>query len=207
MTRKIDLGKLAKKQGETFSADEKGRFTGYASVWGVPDDQNDVMHKGAFADSIEKYEQEGRKFPVRYMHGDSGPVGVIDVIREDDYGLYIEGDILHEASDRAREAYEMAKSGAVSELSVGFYYIEGAITYDENTGHWNVYKADLREVSLVDIGSNAETKILTIKTNTEETNNESHRVASILDGIIATQNQTALNRIDAAISKLENHNG
>lgn len=200
--RKIDLSKLVRKQGEALTQDGTGVFTGYASVWGVADDVGDVMQRGAFLDSIKKYEEENRKFPVRYMHGDNGPVGVITKIQEDDYGLYVEGIIQHEDSDRAKECYAMALSGAVAEMSVGFYYVEGAISYDESTGHWNVYKADLREVSLVDIGSNAETKILTIKSNGDKDSETINRVDSILSRILDTQNQTALNKINAAISKL-----
>lgn len=200
--RKIDLSKLVRKQGEALTQDGTGVFTGYASVWGVADDQGDVIHRGAFAESIQRYEEEGRKFSVRYMHGGNGPVGVITKIQEDDYGLYVEGIIQHEDSDRAKECYAMVQSGAVAEMSVGIYYVEGGISYDENTGHWNVYKADLREVSLVDIGSNAETKILTIKSNGDKDSETINRVDSILNRIIDTQNQTALNRLDAAISKL-----
>lgn len=202
MIRKINLSKLAKKQGESLTVGETGRFTGYASVWGVPDDTNDVMQKGCFADSIAKYAEEGRKFPVRYMHGNDGPVGVIENIYEDDHGLFVEGVIQHEVSDRAKEAYEMVKSGAVSEMSVGFYYVDGGIVYDSTTKQWSIFKADLREVSLVDVGSNSETRILTIKSHSDD--DDLKRADKILDGIISANTQSAL---DAAISKMEKSNG
>ena len=195
MKRQIDYKALHKKASQsTVTTDESGRFSGYASVWGVVDDQGDIVHRGAFAESIQRYEQDGRKFPGRYLHGN--PVGYLDVIREDEKGLWVEGVILHEASALAAEAYVFVKAGAVAEMSVGFYYIDGGTAYDYDAEVWNVYKVDLKEVSLVDIGSNAETRIETIKSAGQENElAELEKVDAILSGIVANQQQQALDKI------------
>ena len=195
MSRKIDLNKMYKKSSQiAITTDDAGRFSGYASVWGVKDDQGDIIHAGAFSESIQRYADEGRRFPVRYLHGN--PVGYIDVIREDEKGLWVEGVILHEASDLAAEAYAFVKAGAVAEMSVGFYYEEGGMAYDSDADTWNIYKVGLKEVSLVDIGSNSETRIETIKSAGQETEfAELEKVDAILSGIVANQQQQALAKI------------
>lgn len=198
MSRKIDLNKLQHKSAgdKLLEVADTGRFSGYASVFGVLDDQGEIIHKGAFADTLASYEEAGKRIPVIYLHNLQEPVGYIEKAVEDDVGLWVEGVIMHEASAKAAEAYSFVKEGVISEMSVGFYYMSDATVYDPETDITNIYKADLREVSLVVIGSNSESRIVAVKSAGEEDElAELVKVDAILSGIVANQQQQALAKI------------
>ena len=198
MSRKIDLNKLQHKSAgdKLLEVADTGRFSGYASVFGVLDDQGEIIHKGAFADTLAKYEESGKRIPVIYMHDLKEPVGYIEKAVEDDVGLWVEGVIMHETSVKAAEAYSFVKEGVISEMSVGFYYMSEATAYDHETYITHIYKADLREISLVVIGSNSGSRIVAVKSAGEENElAELVKVDAILSGIVANQQQQALAKI------------
>ncbi|HRN97677.1 MAG TPA: HK97 family phage prohead protease [Candidatus Saccharibacteria bacterium] len=198
MSRKIDLNKLQHKSAgdKLLEVADTGRFSGYASVFGVLDDQGEIIRKGAYTDSLASYEESGKRFPVIYLHNLKEPVGYIEKAVEDDVGLWVEGVIMHETSVKAAEAYSFAKEGVISEMSVGFYYIPEDTVYDPETDITNIYKADLREVSLVVIGSNSGSRIVAVKSAGEENElAELVKVDAILSGIVANQQQQALAKI------------
>lgn len=198
MSRKIDLNKLQHKSAgdKLLEVADTGRFSGYASVFGVIDDQGEIIRKGAYTDSLASYEESGKRFPVIYLHNLKEPVGYIEKAVEDDVGLWVEGVIMHETSAKAAEAYSFVKEGVISEMSVGFYYIPEDTVYDPETDITNIYKADLREVSLVVIGSNSGSRIVAVKSAGEENElAELVKVDAILSGIVANQQQQALAKI------------
>lgn len=198
MSRKIDLNKLQHKSAgdKLLEVADTGRFSGYASVFGVLDDQGEIIHKGAFADTLASYEEAGKRIPVIYLHNLKEPVGYIEKAVEDDVGLWVEGVIMHETSAKASEAYSFVKEGVISEMSVGFYYMPDATVYDAEKGVTNIYKTDFREVSLVVIGSNSGSRIVAVKSAGEENElAELVKVDAILSGIVANQQQQALAKI------------
>lgn len=198
MSRKIDLNKLQHKSAgdKLLEVADTGRFSGYASVFGVIDNQGEIIHKGAFADTLASYEEAGKRIPVIYQHNLKEPVGYIEKAVEDDVGLWVEGVIMHETSAKAAEAYSFVKEGVISEMSVGFYYMPDATVYDVDKGVTNIYKTDFREVSLVVIGSNSGSRIVAVKSAGEENElAELVKVDAILSGIVANQQQQALAKI------------
>ena len=60
---------------------------GYASVFNVLDNHNDMISKGAFVSSM------GRDVKLLWQHDTTKPIGVITKMFEDDYGLHIEAEI------------------------------------------------------------------------------------------------------------------
>ena len=71
---------------DSFDA-EKGIVEGYASKFGNVDQVGDVVEKGAFTKSIQ---QGANRVRFLWQHNKQEPIGVIQEIREDDHGLYIE---------------------------------------------------------------------------------------------------------------------
>lgn len=90
---------------------------GYASLWGVADQNGDVVARGAFDRSLAAAGAGG----VRMLHQHEGraPVGVWDEIREDDRGLWVRGRIM-DWSAEARFAQALSRAGALDGLSIGF---------------------------------------------------------------------------------------
>ncbi len=149
-----------KKHACSFSLktlDEHGRFAGYASVFGVVDHQRDVILRGAFNDTL--YGRVGQ-VKLLWQHQPQEPIGVFDVMFEDERGLYVEGRLLLDVQ-RAREAYSLLKEGALKGLSIG--YSPTRYTIDEETGVRKLACVELWEVSLVTFPANAQALVTVVK--------------------------------------------
>lgn len=142
---------------ELKSLDEQGRFAGYASVFDVVDNQRDLMLRGAFSKTIE-----GRSGNIKmlWQHQQSEPIGVFDRLFEDAHGLYVEGRLLLDVQ-RAREAYSLLKSGAVSGLSIGYSPVRYRIAPE--TGVRLLAQVELWEISLVTFPANEAAGVTVVK--------------------------------------------
>lgn len=120
-----------------------GTFAGYASLFGQADDQKDVVSPGAFAAALRR--RGARRIAMLYQHEPSRPVGVWTSLREDQRGLWVEGQLALNAHD-GRNAHALLKAGALSGLSIGFH----VVTAERRPGGGRLlYEIDLWEISLV----------------------------------------------------------
>ena len=100
---------------EIKSISDEGYFSGYGSVFDVVDDWDDVIVRGAFAETLRK------KTPVMlWQHDSANPIGVYEKIYEDDIGLWLEGRLLLDI-EKGREAHILLKNRAIRGLSIGFF--------------------------------------------------------------------------------------
>ncbi len=130
----IDLDSVEVK----FLDQRQGVFAGYASKFGGLDSYGDTILPGAYKKTIKKRER-----PIRLRWNHWGPViGKWLDIREDDVGLYVEGELTpgHRA---AEDVFASMKHGAVDGLSIGYRPIQ---IRDLGDG-----KRELKEVELVEI--------------------------------------------------------
>lgn len=137
------------------SVQQNGAFEGYASVFNIMDEQHDLIKFGAFKKSILK----PSKIKLLWQHNTSEPIGVIEDLKEDSYGLYMKARLLLDVP-KAREAYSLIKSGAISGLSIG-YKIED-FNYDAG-GVRSIKRLTLLEVSIVTFPANKEANITEVK--------------------------------------------
>ena len=138
-------------------ADEsKRRFTGYASKFGNLDLHHDVILKGAFAKTIQERHPKNM-IKVLWQHME--PIGVPDVIKEDDEGLYVEGKI--SKTRLGDEAIELMKDGVVDGMSIGYDVIKDEA--DPETGIRYLKELKLYEVSVVTWGANPEAGVTNVK--------------------------------------------
>ena len=131
-------------------------ISGYASVFGVIDSQNDVVTKGAFASALSE------KVKLLWQHDASKPIGVIKSLQEDEYGLRFEAEINNKV-EVGREASELIKQKAVGGLSIGFSI--NSSHYDENGVHI-IEDIDLSEISVVTFPANNQAEINYVKNQT-----------------------------------------
>lgn len=94
---------------EIKAVSDDGLFSGYGSVFGNVDSGGDIVHRGAFAKSIQEWEGRKRMPPVLWNHDRNEPIGVYTAIREDEKGLYVEGRLLVNDVQRAREIHALMK--------------------------------------------------------------------------------------------------
>jgi len=138
-----------------------GTFTGYGSVFNVQDQGGDIVMPGAFKNSLNAIKASGKKVPVLWQHKTDAPVGVYDLIEEDDNGLYVEGRLLVDAVQLAKEAFALLSEGAVTGLSIGY----GTQRYEIDTETYvrKLLELDLWEVSLVTFPMNEEAQAQAVK--------------------------------------------
>lgn len=145
---------------EVKSTGDKGTFTGYASVFGALDSYRDIVMPGAFSKSLADFEARGRKVPILWQHRSGSPIGVYDVIKEDDKGLYVEGSLNTDVI-QAREAHSLLKQGALSGISIGFNTVRDE--FDEKGMVRKLFELDLWEASLVTFPALDEARVDSVK--------------------------------------------
>ncbi len=131
-----------------------GRFTGYASIFFVRDSYGDVVMPGAFKRSIANFLSSGNNIKLLWQHNSSEPIGMIDIIKEDNRGLYVGGQLFLELQ-KAREAYLLIKRGVISGLSIG--YTVNSSTLDRTSNTRKLMDLNLMEISLVTFPANHRT--------------------------------------------------
>lgn len=143
------------------SVSDTGEFEGYGSVFGVEDSYGDVVVRGAFGASLDRWAAKGRLPALLWQHNMSEPIGVYTEMREDDTGLFVKGRLLVDADPLAKRAHGHMKAGSLSGLSIG--YMLDDYEYDKEKGIWILKAIDLWEVSLVTFPANDEARISDVK--------------------------------------------
>lgn len=136
----------------------EGRFSGYASVFGRPDLGRDVIERGAFLASLARRGPDAVR--MLYQHDPAEVIGRWTVIREDDHGLYVEGQ-LTPGSARAAEVHAHLLNRAIDGLSIGFRALR---TSRDGRGGWRrILEADLWEISIVTFPMLPEARVGAVK--------------------------------------------
>ncbi|MBB5518085.1 HK97 family phage prohead protease [Amphiplicatus metriothermophilus] len=115
------------------------RIEGYASIFGAPDMNGDVVAPGAF-----RARRSAPEIRFLYQHAAEIPIGRWLSFTEDARGLYAVGELIL-GSETAREAYALVAGGGLDGLSIGFQTVRAR----REKGGRVILEADLWEVSLV----------------------------------------------------------
>ncbi|MEO0329403.1 MAG: HK97 family phage prohead protease [Pseudomonadota bacterium] len=121
-----------------------GSFSGYASIFGEVDQGKDAVAKGAFRNSLQS--RKPNSIRMLYQHNPDEPIGVWKKIKEDEKGLYVEGQITRGVR-KSEEVLELMRAGALDGLSIGFK-TRRARTDPATKIRW-ILAADLWEISIV----------------------------------------------------------
>lgn len=121
-----------------------GVFVGYASLFGIADQANDMVMPGAFTASLK------RRPPVDvrmlFQHDAAEPVGTWVDLVETERGLLVRGR-LDWRVQRARELNALLETGGLDGLSIGFK--TRTALRDRASGVRKLLQVDLWEISLV----------------------------------------------------------
>lgn len=137
--------KFARFGAETLGVSDGDRIEGYASLFGAPDQGGDIVERGAYAASLARLAQEGRRVKMLWQHDPAQPIGIWDEVREDGRGLWVRGRLLDSVA-RAREAAALISAGAIEGLSIGYRTLRAVKT---DKGLRLLKELELWEVSLV----------------------------------------------------------
>lgn len=138
--------------------DDRWIIEGYASVFGNLDSYYEIVDKGAFSGFLKEYFPRYPK--LIWAHDWDKPIGVTLEAREDDFGLYVKGELLKDVA-QAREAYALIKAGAMTDLSFGFRVDEDYI--DPTSGARHLRKISIFEWSPVLVGANPKATLTGVK--------------------------------------------
>ncbi len=147
---------------EIKSINDAGEFSGYGSVFDVVDLGGDRVLKGAFASTLDAWGTKGRLPAMLWQHKMDQPVGRWISMKEDDRGLFVEGQLAIKTRDGA-DAYEHLKAGTVSGLSIGYSIPEGGASWNKETKSFDLKTLELFEVSPVTLPMNDEARIESVK--------------------------------------------
>ena len=141
--------------GVKFYDDQKGVFSGYASVFGGVDAYGDTIYPGAYATTLKN-----RQRPVQMRWNHFGPViGKWTRLEEDEKGLLVEGE-LTPGHTEAMNVYASLKHGAISGLSIGY---RPAKATENERGGLDLHEIDLIEISVVESPADLAAQIGDIK--------------------------------------------
>lgn len=146
------------------AAGDDGTIEGYGSVFGVRDNYDDVIAKGAFVKSLKDHKAAGTMPAMLWQHDADKPIGVWTEMVEDEKGLRIKGQLAMETI-KGKEAHALLKMGALNGLSIGFMSKEWA--YDRDTEVRTLTALDLWEVSLVTFPANEKARVTNVKSADE----------------------------------------
>jgi HK97 family phage prohead protease len=150
---------------------EKGEFTGYASIFGNVDLGNDVVERGAFTKSLRR--KGYRKVKMLYQHDTKQPIGVFDMIKEDENGLFVKGRLAMQ-TQKGKEVFELMKMGAIDGLSVGYRVDQKGYSCDDKKGKRRLKEVDLMEISAVTFPMNPKAMIQGVKSDSSIREWETH---------------------------------
>ena len=128
---------------------------GYASVFGRRDSGGDTVAKGAYAASLKRLMDDGRRVKMLWQHDPTQPIGVWEEVVEDERGLWVRGRLLPEVA-RGREAAALIAAGAIDGLSIGYRTVKAE---RERNGGRRLVALELWEVSLVTFPMQSEARV------------------------------------------------
>lgn len=127
------------------------RFSGYASTFGNVDLEGDIIKDGAF-NTLSKMPR------LLYQHDFKQPIGVIESIKQDSKGLFIEAK-LPKQNRLSNDVGALLKCGALDSMSIGFIIED----FEMKGGNKIIKEIDLHEISVVTFPANPEAVITGVK--------------------------------------------
>ena len=180
------------------AAGDAGEFEAVVAVYGNVDSYNDVIVKGAFADTLAEWSAKGDPIPVVWSHDSNDPfshIGHVVEASETDTGLQVKAQ-LDMDNPKAVQVFKLLKARRVTQFSFA-YSVEdsGPIEVD------GVKATELRALKLFEVGptlvgANQSTELLSAKSD----------LLGAADGVKAGRVLSAKNTavVTKAIDALEN---
>jgi HK97 family phage prohead protease len=144
---------------------DEGQFVAYASVFGNIDSYGDIVTKGAFAKDLQRWEKSGNPIPLLFGHNMSDPdynIGSVIKAEEDNVGLKVTAQLDLE-NPKAKQVYRMLKGRRINQMSFAYDVVDGSTEKVDGQDVYEIRDMKLYEVSVVTVGANQETEILSVK--------------------------------------------
>lgn len=160
------------KQAASNTEVDGGTVKGYASTFDrEPDSYGDVIARGAFAKSIERWAKGDKPVPLLYGHNTDDPIyniGAVTLMKEDERGLYIEAEFDAE-NEKAQYVRKLVKEGRLYQFSFAFDCTDWAeVELDDGRKANELRELEIYEVSLVQIPANQHAEVVDVKSKRKD---------------------------------------
>lgn len=150
-----------------YGEDDGGYIVAYASTFHRdPDAYGDIVRKGAFANSLKKWEEAGKPIPLLFGHRTDDPtmnIGAVVKAEEDDTGLLVKA-TFDPDSETAQYCRKLVKEGRLYKLSFAYDTLDHRyVTLEDGTKANELLELDIFEVSLVPIPANQHAQVVDVK--------------------------------------------
>lgn len=158
--REAPVVSFVNAQGELEVTDDR-RIKGYAIIWGKVNEHKERLHKGCCERSIREHGPgSSSKYKIKFLnnHDPKEPCALIEVLKEDETGLYFETAPFDDVP-WANNLLTQIRSKTIDNYSYGFDYVfqEGKMKWNDDEGLWDLYEIRLFEISAATIPSGLET--------------------------------------------------
>jgi HK97 family phage prohead protease len=144
---------------------KKGIVTGYASIFGNVDSDNEMVMPGAFAKTLMERGCNSPKPRIKHLwqHDSWQPIGVPNVLNEDEKGLYFETQFGKDSFSQDKLQQHIDK--IITELSIGYNIVkqEDMMDADGKVLYRKLLELKLWEYSSVTWGANSLTEVISAK--------------------------------------------
>jgi hypothetical protein len=150
---------------------DPGTFEAVVAVFNNVDAGGDRIKPGAFKRTIGEWKAMGRSIPVLWSHNsEMPPIGVIDKATETVEGLRVKARLFVDDHPSAKAVYAAMKGGALHEFSFGYGVPQGGSKSVTEGGRKirDLYDIDLGEASPVFRGMNPATRLVGVKSLTDD---------------------------------------
>jgi HK97 family phage prohead protease len=162
---KLIGGRICESKANERDGVPVGIIKGYIATWDT-DRCNDQFQKGCFSDSLDDHRKKGRQIRLKDQHGRTVGGFPIASVKEDDVGLYGEGEVNLNVQ-QGKELFELVRQGVLCDFSIGFTPVDYKYEVDVNeSGNVNkrvITKAVVWEGSIVDEPMNPAAKVTEFK--------------------------------------------
>lgn len=164
---------LRKSFKAAFEETDGGKVRAYASTFDrEPDAYGDVIAKGAFTETLEKWRESGKPIPLLWGHDTADPysnIGACYDYGEDERGLWFEA-AFDADNERAQYVRKLAAEGRVYQCSFAYEILQaGEVTLDGGRKAYELQKLELFEISIVQIPANQHATIEDVKAGIADT--------------------------------------
>ena len=161
----------------------------YASTFHrEPDAYGDVIAKGAFTKTLQKWRDSGNPIPLLFGHNMEDPmynIGYITEAAEDEIGLKVHG-IFDTSTERGAYTAKLAREGRLTKLSFAYDVMDAAeVTLEDGTKANELRELELYEVSLVVVPANSHAEVIEAKAGRRNSAADEDTLRGIIDGLSA----------------------
>jgi len=151
------------------NTEDGGYIIAYASTFDRdPDSYGDIVAKGAFVNSLAKWQAAGKPIPLLFGHRTDDPemnIGAVVDAKEDDHGLLVKA-VFDAESEKAQYCRKLVQEGRLYKLSFAYEVLDAAhIVLEDGRKANELRELDIFEVSLVPIPANQHAQVVEVKSD------------------------------------------